>query len=139
MKVDGGCLCGHVAYEAEVDSKRVAICHCTDCQIHSASAYGVVVPIVGDRFTLLSGSLKVYVKTAESGTRRALSFCPECGTRIHAKTVGKGSPLFGLRVGTVRQRDQLKPAVQIWCRSMQSWIGDLGSIPRLNEQPTVLN
>ena len=122
-----------------MDSKQLAICHCTDCQIHSASAFGVVVPIVEERFTLLSGSLKVYAKTAESGTRRPLSFCPECGTRIHAKTVGEGSPLFGLRAGTVRQRDQLEPAVQIWCRSMQSWIGNLASIPRLDEQTAVLN
>ena len=41
----------------------------------------------------------------------------ELGTRISAKTVGEGSSFFGLRVGTVRQRRELIPKAQFWCRS----------------------
>ncbi len=136
MNVDGNCLCGHVSYEAEVDPDRVAICHCIDCQTHSGTAYGVVVGIVDEEFRLLSGELKTFEKIADSGTVRALAFCPECGTRIHAQTVGEGSSFFGLRLGTVRQRDQLKPKLQVWCRSAQDWVGDLRSIPKFDEQPT---
>ncbi len=58
MKVDGNCLCGHIEYEAEIDPETVAICHCTDCQTHSGTAYGVVVAIVDGRFRLLGGQLK---------------------------------------------------------------------------------
>ena len=136
MKVDGNCLCGHIEYEAEIDPETVAICHCTDCQTHSGTAYGVVVGIVDGRFRLLGGQLKTYEKIADSGTVRALAFCPECGTRIHARTVGEGSPFFGLRVGTVRQRDQLTPGRQVWCRSARDWVGDLSAIPRHDAQPT---
>ena len=32
MHVEGGCHCGYIAYEAEVDPETVSICHCTDCQ-----------------------------------------------------------------------------------------------------------
>jgi len=135
MKVDGGCLCGHVTFEAEIDPERVAICHCTQCQTHSATAYGVVAPIVDDRFTLLSGALKTYVKTADSGTRRALTFCPECGTRIHAHTEDGSPGLFGLRVGVINQRADLKPKVQIWRRSAIPWVDDLADIPRIETQP----
>ena len=46
MKVDGGCFCQSVRYEAVVDPESVAICHCTDCQTHSGTAYGVVVGIL---------------------------------------------------------------------------------------------
>ncbi len=136
MKVDGSCLCGHITYEAEIDPERVAICHCTDCQSHSGTAYGVVVGILDEEFRLLGGELKTYEKIADSGTVRALTFCPECGTRIHAKTVGEGSSFFGLRVGTVRQRDRLKPRRQVWCRSAQDWVSDLRSIPQYDKQPT---
>lgn len=135
MRIDGGCFCGHVTYQAEIDPDTVVICHCTDCQRHAASAYGVVVGIVDEQFEVLSGELKVYVKTADSGTKRALAFCPECGTRIHAKTVGEGSSFFGLRTGTVNQRDQLRPSRQIWCRSAQPWVMDIGHLPRLETQP----
>ena len=136
MKVDGGCLCGHITYQAEVDPDRVAICHCTDCQTHSASAFGVVVRVVDDGFRLLSGELKTYEKIADSGTVRALTFCPECGTRIYADTVGEGLSFFGLRLGTVRQRAQLKPKIQVWCRSAQNWTGDLSAIPAFERQPS---
>ena len=67
MKVDGNCLCGHITYEAEVDPESVIICHCTDCQTHSASAYGVVVGVVDEKFRLLSGAFKTYQKTLVSG------------------------------------------------------------------------
>ena len=132
MKVDGHCLCGHVRYEAVIDPAMVAICHCTDCQTHSGTAYGVVVGIVDQQFHLQQGTLKVFEKTADSGTIRALAFCPECGTRIHASSRGDSSRFFGLRVGTVRQRDQLKPTVQAWSGSALDWSHDLRSIPRSN-------
>ncbi len=134
MKIDGNCLCGHVTYEAEIDPERVIICHCTDCQTHSGTAYGVVAGIVDEKFRLLSGALKTYEKIADSGTVRARTLCPECGRRMHAKTVGEGSSIFGLRVGTVRQRDKLKPSLQAWCQSAQDWVSDLRSIPQMDAQ-----
>lgn len=137
MNVDGGCLCGYVTYQAVVDPNQVAICHCADCQTHSGSVYSVVVGADQSQFKLLTGNLKTYQKTAESGTVRALSFCPECGTRIHATTVGEGIPFMGLRLGTVRQRDQLKPRIQVWCRSAQTWTEDLSGLPRFETQPTL--
>ena len=136
MKVEGGCLCGHITYEAEVDPESATICHCTDCQTHTGAAYGVVVRIVDDRFHLLGGELKFFEKIADSGNTRALAFCPECGNRIYAKTVGEGLSFFGLRLGTVRQRAQLAPRRQIWCRSAQGWVMDLGAIPMFDVQPT---
>ena len=44
MKIDGGCHCGYIAYEAEVDPEQTAICHCTDCQTLSGSSFRTVVP-----------------------------------------------------------------------------------------------
>ena len=136
MKIDGGCLCKYVTYEAEVDPDRVFICHCSDCQAHSGTPYRVAVGIMDEQFSLLSGSLKSYEKIAESRTVRALTFCPECGTNIYAKTVGEGSSFFALRVGTVNQRAQLIPKAQVWCRSAREWVADLTSIPTYQKQPT---
>ncbi len=137
MKIDGKCFCGHVTYDAEVDADRVAVCHCTDCQNHSGSAFGVVVRVVNDSFELKSGKLKTFHKIADSGTKRALAFCPECGTRIYAKTVGEGLDFFGLRVGTITQRDLLPPKIQVWCRSTLSWVEDLSGLPKAEKQPTL--
>jgi hypothetical protein len=82
MKIDGRCHCGLVTYQAEIDSELVAICHCTDCQTLSGTAFRTVVPSIAGSFKLLSGAPKIYLKTAESGVERALAFCPECGTQL---------------------------------------------------------
>src|SRR4029450_12628237 len=39
MKIDRGCHCGKIRYAAEVDPGKVVICHCTDCQTLSGSAF----------------------------------------------------------------------------------------------------
>jgi hypothetical protein len=134
MKIDGQCFCGQITYEAEVDPGRVAICHCTDCQMHSATAYGVVVGIDIDAFRLLSGTLKTYVKVADSGNRRALTFCPECGTRIYGGPADGALGFVSLRVGTIRQRADLTPKLQVWARSRLPWVMDLSGIPSRDKQ-----
>src|SRR6266853_6663630 len=90
MKIDGRCHCGYITYAAEVDPEQVMICHCADCQILSGSAFRTVAFTLEGSFQLLSGELKKYVKTGESGTRRQQNFCPECGTPICSATVGEG-------------------------------------------------
>lgn len=134
MKVDGACLCGAVTYTAEVDPARAAICHCTDCQINSGTAYGMVVGVIDNRFTLLTGTLQGFDKIAESGRVRTLSFCPICATRIHARTPGDDAAFFGLRLGTVSQRREIIPTVQVWCQSALPWVDDLANIPRRKTQ-----
>ena len=134
MKIDGRCHCGRITYEAVVDPETVEICHCTDCQSLSGSAFRTVVPAPEASFKLLSGQPKIYVKTGESGARRAQAFCPECGTPIYSTAAGDGQKFYGIRVGTVRQRDQLPSRTQYWVRSAQHWIDTLGSIPKVEKQ-----
>jgi hypothetical protein len=92
MKIDGGCHCGYITYVAEIDPDKVGICHCTDCQTLSGSAFRVSVPAAREAFSLRGGEPKIYVKTAESGAKRAQGFCPECGTPIYASTFPARSP-----------------------------------------------
>ncbi len=135
MKIDGGCHCGYITYEAEIDPGEVTICHCTDCQTLSGSAFRTAVPAAREAFRLRSGQPKTYVKTAESGAKRIQAFCPECGTSIYSSAVGDAR-IFMIRVGTTRQRADLPPKVQIWCRSALEWVTDLDSIPQIDRQTT---
>ncbi len=133
MRIDGGCHCGQIAYEAEIDPETVVICHCTDCQTLSGSAFRVVVPAKKEDFRLLRGSPKVYVKTAESGAKRLQAFCSECGTPIYSARPGD-TPAYSLRVGTIRQRAELRPSSQVWCRSQLDWVTSLAAVRGLERQ-----
>lgn len=134
MKIDGACHCGNVTYEAEVNPDNVAICHCTDCQTLSGTAYRFVAQSELGSFRLTSGTPKIYVKTGDSGAKRPQAFCPDCGSPIYATSDDDGPKIHSIRAGTIRQRDQLIPKKQIWARSSRSWIDDLAAIPKIDNQ-----
>ena len=62
MRVDGSWHCGKITCEAEVDAK----------------AFSLFVPVAKENFRL-RGEPRIYVKTGESGNRRAQAFCQDCG------------------------------------------------------------
>lgn len=129
MKVDGQCHCGKIRYEAEIDAARVNVCHCTDCQVLTGTAYRVSAPAPRASLVFLAGSPKIYIKTADSGNRRAQAFCPDCGTPIYSADA-QNPQSYALRVGTMNQRAALTPQRQIWCRSALPWASDIRGLER---------
>ena len=85
--------------------------------------------------TPLAGTPNVYVKTGESGNKREQTFCPECGSPIYSAPIGSEVKVIGLRVGTIRQRDQLIPSDQHWFRSSQAWLQGLPTLAKKDKQP----
>ena len=134
MRIDGACHCGEIRYEAEVDPEKVALCNCTDCQKLSGSAFRVNVFVDEDDLEFLSGEPVEYAKTGESGNKRVQAFCGTCGSGLYATSAGEGPRVYGLRVGTSRQRDQLVPKRQAWLRSRLDWLSDLDSVPGTEKQ-----
>lgn len=135
MKVDGACACGAIKLEAEADPDKVQICHCTDCQTATGTAFRVSMPVAGATLKV-TGKPATYVKTtAESGRPRIHAFCGACGSPVYSTTPGEGvQPTYMLRVGTLRQRDQLTPRRQFWWRSARPWITQLGDVPKYEKQ-----
>ncbi len=137
MKVDGECLCGACAWEAEVDPGRVFLCHCEDCQVQSGSPFRWTAIVPPERFALTRGELRSWAKTAASGSPRVLSFCPTCGTQVCGGPEEGASGTLSLRIGPLAQRRELKPVGQVWCRSRRDWLDDLPDLPGMPTQPGV--
>ena len=133
LQIDGGCHCGKVGYEANVNPDNVIICHCTDCQANSGAPYRANVLVKAENFKL-RGQPSTYVKTADSGNQRLLAFCRDCGSALYSTTV-EDPQIFNLRLGSVNQRAQLTPRVQGFCRSAMPWAMDIRSIPQLPDPP----
>jgi hypothetical protein len=130
MHIDGHCHCRRIAYEAEIDPQAVSICHCTDCQVLTGSPYRVTVLCDAGQVRVTQGRPKIYAKTGDNGRTWFQHFCADCGSPLF--TSGEGGPLdFGIRWGSIRQRRDLKPARQIWCRSAAPWINELRGLPGL--------
>lgn len=133
MIVHGACHCGAIAYEAEIDPARAVICHCVDCQTLSGAAFRASVPARVDDFRLLRGTPKIYVKTAESGNRRAQAFCGDCGSPLYAADA-VDAKAYNLRIGVMAERAALPPQREIWCEAALPWARDMLALPKLEKQ-----
>lgn len=135
-KIAGRCHCGQVTYEATVNPELVYVCHCTDCQTLSGTAFSAGVIATYDNFKVLTGTPSFYIRSTESGVKRRRAFCPDCGTPIYAADMSD-RPLVSIRVGTSHQRAELTPTVQIWCRSALNWVQNMSAIRQSQMQPSL--
>ena len=66
---------------------------------------------------------------------RAQALGPECGTRVFARSAEPQPPRYNLRVGTIRQRRDLRPQKQMWCGSALDWVMDLRALKQYPKEP----
>lgn len=135
MKINGGCYCGQITYEAEIDLEKVRICHCTDCQKFSGTAFRVMVRVPEAQFNM-QGTPKIYVKTAESGNKRFQAFCGDCGTALYATEAERpeAGREYGIRLATANQWRQLKPKRAGWGQSQVDWLSEIANLPTVEKQ-----
>lgn len=136
MQIDGACHCGQISFTAHIDPARVMVCHCADCQVLSGAPFRAVAAAPVDTL-VVRGQPKSYVKVADSGNRRAQVFCPECATPLFA-TAPENATQVIVRLGCVKQRAALVPAVQIWQHSALPWLERLHEVPGSPEQQAFL-
>lgn len=127
MQVDGQCFCGAIRFEAEADPASCILCHCTDCQNLTGSAFRVIVRAPASSFRVLSGAARTYLKIAESGTKRLHAFCGDCGSPVWA-AAPIDPPIYSLRLGTLRQRAAFTPQRQQWRSSGLAWSQDIAHL-----------
>jgi len=120
LQVDGGCHCGRVRFRAVVDPARVTVCHCTDCQSLTGTAFRATVETARDDLEV-EGTPAIYTKTAESGRPRHQHFCADCGSPLFTSGEGDAAQVFGVRWGAISQRSALAPTHEIWRRSAPPW------------------
>lgn len=130
---EGGCQCGSVRYRISGVPEGLVVCHCSECQRQSASAFGMSLIVRRDHFTLLNGELKDFSRIADSGRTLGGHFCPGCGVRIYHSSAAWPDHIR-LRPGTLDDRSWLKPDKQIWMRSRQPWLDTLPAIAAFDVQ-----
>jgi hypothetical protein len=98
MKLEGGCYCGKVRYEAEGEPMMKAQCHCRECQYISGGAPNMFVLMPPDGFKYTKGTPKQFSRSdLEKPVTR--EFCAECGT--HLITWPQAVPAVVVKVGTL--------------------------------------
>ena len=120
--LDGRCLCGSITYTSSADEPLLTgICHCSDCQRSTGSAFSIIVGVPLESLEISGESLKVFDTMGED--REAIahrSFCGDCGSPI--MSVLDDMPAMAvLKAGTLDDTSWLQPDLEFWARSAQPW------------------
>jgi hypothetical protein len=116
--ITGGCLCGKIRYEADVEWFLAVRCHCRDCQYVSGGEPAAVLSVVRGALRV-QGEPRVYLSKGNSGVAVFRSFCADCGTPLFAgndKNAG-----FAIKLGSLDEPSEFAPAVHVWTSSAQPW------------------
>ena len=133
MSITGGCLCGAVRYEISAQPIMARMCYCRVCQYFACGNAAVNVAFPSAAVTL-TGTLKDYVSTADSGAEMHRRFCPECG--VHLTTAAASRPeILMIRTGTLDDPSLITPTAAIWTDSAPRWACIDPALARIARQP----
>ncbi len=85
MKIEGGCYCGALRYEAAGEALLKMQCHCRECQYITGGGGNLTMGVAKDGFTYTKGSPVAYRRDdLEQPVTR--EFCGACGTPINSRS-----------------------------------------------------
>lgn len=81
--IEGGCICGKLRYAIGDTPLAVIMCHCTNCQQRTGSAFSLSMLTFRKDFAVSSGESLWRDLPGGSGALHRQHICPECFTRTH--------------------------------------------------------
>jgi hypothetical protein len=121
LPLTGGCQCGALRYEIRAEPLTLYVCHCTECQRQSASAFSMSLMVTRASLVYVKGTPRRWKRTADSGRVIDSDMCETCGVRPvnHPSANDKVSIV---KPGTLDDTSWLHPIGHIWTRSAQPWV-----------------
>ncbi|MBW4537165.1 MAG: GFA family protein [Pleurocapsa minor HA4230-MV1] len=114
----GGCMCRAIRYECSAEPIMMGNCHCRDCQQATGTAFAAAMLVLRDAVTI-TGDVKYYDVTGDSGSIVSRGFCPNCGSRLFSKPP---IPEFmGIMAGSLDNPSWFQPEADLYTASAQPW------------------
>jgi hypothetical protein len=131
--VTGRCFCGSVRFQFTEEPIARRACWCRDFQ-YLACGNGSINAIFRTETFELTGEVRDYVSTADSGSEMHRRFCPNCGTHLFSQAASRPE-LLVVRVGALDDPEIGRPAGHIWTASAPSWAHIDDTLPCSEGQP----
>ncbi len=117
---EGGCACGAVRYRLLEDPLELHVCHCTNCQTVTGSAFLMCMPVHTRSLEVLKGDPKAVSFKSPDGVAKYNRRCPDCGCMVWGEI--DGTEILALQPGTLDVTSWLEPIAHIWTSSAQPWV-----------------
>jgi len=128
MSINGKCLCGAVRITASAPPIAARTCWCRNCQFIAAGSSTVNACFRKEDVTI-TGPLKDFPITADSGNILHWRFCPTCGTQVSSEAEVRPHLIF-IRAGTLDDPSLAAPQATIWTNSAPGWACINESLPK---------
>jgi len=128
----GGCRCGAVRYQAEVDDpQRHGLCHCRDCRRSSGAPAMAWLAVPKDTFAVTRGEATRW--DGNGGAERY--FCGTCGTGLYYFNDGVLPGIADIQSATLDEAEAWPPSAQIQCAERLGYMAKLGEMPEFERFP----
>ncbi len=132
----GGCLCGAIRYECSAEPILMGNCHCRDCQQATGTAFAAAILVPRNAVTI-TGDVKYYETTGDSGGIVSRGFCPICGSQLFSKPP---MPEFmGITAGSLDEPSEFQPVIDFYTASAQPWDYMNPELPKFAKLPSPQN
>jgi len=131
--IDGACQCGQIRYKVHALPLWVGVCHCTECQKLSASAFSIKL-VLSSSALEVSGEEAHWERLSNNGNRNIAHFCPTCGNRIYHSNPDEPD-IVRLKGGTLPDTRIVKPTAHIWTSEKQDWVVIPDDVDQFETQP----
>lgn len=131
--VEGGCLCGDVAYEMTGAPLRVMNCHCSRCRRGRSAAHATNLFVSLDGFRWTRGESLVARYRVPEARAFSVAFCTRCGAG--APSVARERAWAVVPVGCLDADPGMRAQAHIFVGSKASWFEITDDIPRFAELP----
>lgn len=132
-ELTGGCACGAVRYKVTDEPLIVLVCHCTDCQTLSGSAFGLSMVLHKKDIVLSKGNTATN-KFSTSHNRMHRHHCQQCGTALWFSSP-EYADIVAVKPGSLDDTSGLRPVAHVWFRSAQPWLKIADGLPVYQQQP----
>ncbi len=133
IDVPGRCRCGRVRFMLREEPIAFYLCHCTDCQSESGSAYGQSMHVRREAIDAVEGSVREHTIEGPEGRSSVMTYCANCLTILWG-----GQPdvpqVLGLNAGSLEDTAGLQPYGNMWTRSARPW-ASFAPGPQYEQQP----
>jgi len=133
-KQTGGCHCGAVKFETDLDPMFVSQCNCSRCR----RIWGLagVYAFYADSEVTFSGETSIYQTPGGSEMPLRYHFCGNCACKVYA--FAEAFPgIVVLSLGAFDDPHQFKPRMEIFTNYKLEWLTDDGCIEDRFEEEAV--
>jgi len=133
IHVSARCRCGRAGFVLREEPISFYLCHCTQCQAESGSAFGQTMQVRAEAIDSAEGPLREQTLHGPEGRRIVMTGCAECLTSLWGGNV-QIPQIVGVNAGSLEDTAGLEPYGNMWTRSARPWVA-FAPGPRFEQHP----